>query len=104
MKIRDKIKETRMNLAKQNQNIERLRDELDRLNKQWAQVKEAMGLNDDADLKVEDSQMTPAMMALMQDARNEAERASRQAVALLNAETAEVSAAPKRARRGALSI
>ena len=92
-----------MDLAKQNQNIERLRDELDRLNKQWAQVKEAMGINDDADLKVEDSQVTPAMMALMQDARNEAERASRQAVATLTAESAQVSA-PKRARRGALSI
>ena len=93
-----------MDLAKQNQNIERLRDELDRLNKQWAHVKEAMGINDDADLKVEDSQMTPTMKEMMQAAQLEAERASRQAVASLNAETAEVSAAPKRARRGALSI
>lgn len=92
-----------MDLAKQNQNIERLRDELDRLNKQWAQVKEAMGINDDADLKVEDSQMTPAMKEMMQAAQLEAERASRQAVATLTAESAPVSA-PKRARRGALSI
>ena len=92
-----------MDLAKQNQNIERLRDELDRLNKQWAQVKEAMGINDDADLKVEDSQMTPAMKEMMQAAQLEAERASRQAVATLTAESASVSA-PKRVRRGALSI
>ena len=92
-----------MDLAKQNQNIERLRDELDRLNKQWAHVKEAMGINDDADLKVEDSQMTPTMKEMMQAAQLEAERASRQAVATLTAESAPVSA-PKRARRGALSI
>ena len=92
-----------MDLAKQNQNIERLRDELDRLNKQWAQVKEAMGINDDADLKVEDSRMTPTMKEMMQAAQLEAERASRQAVATLTAESAPVSA-PKRARRGALSI
>lgn len=92
-----------MDLAKQNQNIERLRDELERLNKQYAQFKEAVGLTQEADLNVDAVSMTPAVREMMQAAQLEAERASRQAVAALMAETAPVSA-PKRARRGALSI
>ena len=92
-----------MDLAKQNQNIERLRDELERLNKQYAQFKEAVGLTQEADLNVDAVSMTPAVREMMQAAQLEAERASRQAVAALPAETAPVSA-PKRARRGALSI
>ena len=92
-----------MDLAKQNQNIERLRDELERLNNQYAKFKEAVGLTQEADLNVDAASMTPAVQELMQAAQLEAERASRQAVATLTAETAQVSA-PKRARRGALSI
>lgn len=92
-----------MDLAKQNQNIERLRDELERLNKQYAQFKEAVGLTQEADLNVDAVSMTPAVREMMQAAQLEAERASRQAVAALTAETAPVSA-PKRARHGALSI
>ena len=93
-----------MDLAKQNQNIERLRDELERLNNQYAKFKEAVGLTQEADLNVDAASMTPAVQELMQAAQLEAERASRQAVATLNAETAQTSAAPKRPRRGALSI
>ena len=92
-----------MDLAKQNQNIERLRDELERLNNQYAKFKEAVGLTQEADLNVDAASMTPAVQELMQAAQLEAERASRQAVATLTAESAPVSA-PKRARRGALSI
>ncbi len=98
------MKEKKMDLAKQNQNIERLREELSRLNSQYAKFKEAIGINDDADLTLEDSQMTPAVKEMMQAAQLEAERASRQAVATLNAESAQTTAAPKRPRRGALSI
>ena len=91
-----------MDLATQNQHLERLRAELERLNRACAEFKNAVGVKDDAELDVVD--MTPDLNGLMQEARLQAERDSRQAVACLNAETTQPAAAPKRARRCAISI
>jgi hypothetical protein len=90
-----------MDLATQKEHLERLRAELERLNRACAECKTVMGVKDDAELEV--AAMTPDLSAMMQEARLQAERDSRQAVACLNAD-ATTSAAPKRARRCAINI
>ncbi|MCF0253493.1 MAG: hypothetical protein HUK26_04075 [Duodenibacillus sp.] len=97
----------KIDIQKQAAAIDRLRDELGRLNKRFEEVRKAGGVSD-ADLEGALKEDTPASLAqAMQEARARAEQDGRAAVAALRSETEESTAAAggvRRARRGAMSI
>lgn len=94
----------KIDIAKQQETLSRLRDELSRLNAAFEEQKKAAGITDE-EVTVDPSEMTPALEAALAEAQEKARSAGRSAVASLNAETASTSdAAPRRARRGALAI
>lgn len=91
-----------IDLSKQKAQLEQLRDELGRLNQKLDEQKKALGLNPEDEVTVDPAEMTPELEKAMQAAREEAERAGR------NAATAKADQAPaagcRRARRGSIAI
>lgn len=91
-----------IDLNKQKAQLEQLRDELGRLNQQLAEQKEALGLDPNADVTIDPSEMTPELEGALATARDEAERAGRNAAASAQAESAPTG--QRRARRGSIAI
>lgn len=90
-------------ITKQNEQIERLRAELERLNGAFEQAKRAMGLPEGEEVKVSEAEMTPEMKTALEAAKQKAEADARNAVAALKSEEPAKGAA-RRGRRGAISI
>ena len=88
-----------IDIAKQQETLARLRDELSRLNVQFDEQKKAAGLPE-GDVTMDPSEVTPQLAAALETVKVEAEKAGRNAAASLAAETAPETAAPRRARRG----
>ena len=85
-----------IDLSKQKAQLEQLRDELGRLNQK-------LGLNPEDEVTVDPAEMTPELEKAMQAAREEAERAGRNAAATAKADQAPA-AGCRRARRGSIAI
>lgn len=96
---------SKIDIAKQQEQLARLRDELGRLNQKFDETKKAMGLPVDEEVKVDPSELTPALKKAMEAAKAEAERVGAAAAASLTNEM-EVPAATgsHRPRRGAIAI
>ena len=94
----------KIDIAKQNETLSRFRDELARLNVRFEESKKAAGLPE-GEVTLDPSEMTPELANALEAVKAEAEKAGRNAVAALKAET-EAPSAPtvKRPRRGMLSI
>ena len=98
------MKFTEEELARQNEQVTRLSQELSRLNELFDAQKKAMGVTD-ADLEKGLGDVPPAVAAAMEEAKLRAERAGREAAASLRAATEpEASRPASRGRRGALRI
>ena len=94
----------KIDIAKQNETLSRLRDELARLNVRFEESKKAAGLPE-GEVTLDPSEVTPELTEALEAVRGAAEKAGRNAVAALSAETeAPAAAAPRRARRGAIAI
>lgn len=91
-----------IDLNKQKAQFEQLRDELDRLNKTLAEQKKALGLDPNEDVVIDPTEITPELEKAMQAARDEAERAGRNAAASVQVESAPTG--QRRARRGSIAI
>ncbi len=95
----------KIDIAKQQETLSRLRDELGRLNQKFDETKKAMGLPVDEKVKIDPSEITPALKKAMEAAKAEAERVGAAAAAALTAETeAPAAVASHRPRRGAIAI
>lgn len=92
-----------IDLSKQKAQLEQLRDELGRLNQKLDEQKKALGLNPEDEVTVNPAEMTPELKKAMQAAREEAERAGRNAAATAKADQAPA-AGCRRARRGSIAI
>ncbi len=95
----------RIDIEKQNQTISRLRDELSRLNQRFDEAKKTLGLPENEEVVVPDSEVPPQLAEAMKAVRAAAEKAGRNAAAAITSEAAPANAsAPKRSRRGAIAI
>ena len=93
-----------IDIAKQHETLSRLRDELASLNARFDESKKVAGLPD-GEVTIDPSEITPELVRALDAAKSEAEKAGRNAVAALKAETEEPAASfIKRARSGRLSI
>lgn len=92
-----------IDLSKQKAQLEQLRDELGRLNQKLDEQKKALGLNPEDEVTFDPAEMTPELEKAMQAAREEAERAGRNAAATTKADQAPA-AGCRRARRGSIAI
>lgn len=93
-----------IDIAKQNETLSRLRDELASLNARFDESKKAAGLPD-GEVTIDPSEMTPELVRALDAAKSEAEKAGRNATAALKAETEEpAESRVRRTRRGMLSI
>ncbi len=96
---------SKIDIVKQQETLSRLRDELGRLNQKFDETKKAMGLPVDAEVKIDPSEITPALKKAMEAAKAEAERVGAAAAAALTTETETPAAgASHRQRRGAIAI
>ena len=94
----------KIDIAKQNETLSRLRDELARLNVRFEESKKAAGLPE-GEVTLDPSEVTPELADALEAVKGAAEKAGRNAAAALSAETeAPHAAAPRRARSGAISI
>lgn len=94
----------KIDLEKQKDELARMRDELSRLNRQLDVQKEAAGFKQGEPVKVDEKDITPEVRRAMDAAREEAERAGREAAAGVRTETAAPTGATRRARRGSIAI
>ena len=97
---------TPIDIEKQQAQIARLAEELDRLNARFEETKKAAGIKSDAELEIKESDITPELAAAMAEAKEKAEAAGRSAVAAAEAEAADAAPkAPRRcARRGGIAV
>lgn len=95
----------KIDIAKQQETLSRLRDELGRLNQKFDEAKKVMGFSVDQEVKIDPSEITPAVQKAMEAAKAEATRAGAAAVAALTTETeASITSSSRRPRRGAIAI
>ena len=71
-----------IDIAKQNETLSRLRDELASLNARFDESKKAAGLPD-GEVTIDPSEMTPELVRALDAAKSEAEKAGRNATAAL---------------------
>lgn len=96
---------SKIDIAKQAETLSRLRDELSRLNRQFADAKKALGIAEDEEISVDRTRLSPELKEAMKCAEEKAVKAGRNAAAALQNECEEPAAAPaSRLRRGALTI
>lgn len=91
------------NISQQQSQLNRLRDELNRLNGLLAEQKQKLGLNPGDDIVVDPAQVTPELARAMKAAQLEAEKAGRNAAASLLAESTG-SGGAHRPRRGSIFV
>ena len=93
---------SKIDIAKQAETLSRLRDELSRLNRQFADTKKALGYDEDVTV---DMTEVPAQLAeALKIAEDNAVKAGRNAVASLRCESEEPAVRPSLRRRGTLAI
>lgn len=93
---------TEQDIAKQNEQIERMRQQLAQLNAEFDAQKKALGIATDEQVTVDPSEITPELEKAMQAVCDKAVQAGKSAAAEIKAETAP--AVRPMGRRGALSI
>lgn len=93
-----------IDIEKQNETLNRLRDELSRLNQKFDETKKALGLPANEEVTVPDAKLPAQLADAMKTAEEEARKAGRNAVAALTGETSSGTSLPKRSRRGAIAI
>ena len=91
-----------IDIAKQNETLSRLKDELERLNAKFDESKKALGI--EGEVTIDPAEMTPELEKVLEVAREKAQKEARNATAALTSETPSEPAPARRARRGALSI
>lgn len=94
-----------IDIKKQKETIERLRNELERLNSSFEKAKRDSGIAADEQVTVDASKLSPEVKAAFEAQKQKAESEARNAVAALESESsAAPSGTPRRARRGAIAI
>ena len=91
-----------IDIAKQNETLSRLKDELERLNTKFDESKKALGI--EGEVTIDPAEMTPELEKALEVAREKAQKEARNATAALTSEAPAEPASARRARRGALSI
>jgi len=92
-------------IAKQEREIARLKEELKSLNEKFDEEKKKLGLPEGEEVKVDESELTPEVRDAMQKAKKEAEAAGRAAAEALEGGAASSSASRRsRQRRGSIAI
>lgn len=91
-----------IDIAKQNETLSRLKDELERLNAKFDESKKALGI--EGEVTIDPAEMTPELEKALEVAREKAQKEARNATAALTSEAPAEPAPARRARRGALSI
>lgn len=91
-----------IDIAKQNETLSRLKDELERLNAKFDESKKALGI--EGEVTIDPAEMTPELEKALEVAREKAQKEARNATAALTSEAPAEPASARRARRGALSI
>ena len=96
----------KIDIAKQQDTLARLRDELQRLNQKFDETKKAMGLPVNEEVTINPSEVTPALKQAMEAAMEAAKKAGASAAASLSMETVSAAATSgaRRPRRGAMVI
>lgn len=95
----------KIDLEKQAAALQRMKEELGRLNETFDAAMKAAGVQSESDLEVDPEKLPPEMRAEFESVKAEAAKAGRNAAASLETETAAESAAPvRRTRRGAIAI
>ena len=92
-----------VDLAKQKEAFAKLKDELARLDSQFESAVKALGLKEGEALEMDPADVPQEVMEAMEAAKAKAAEAGRNAADAARAEEAP-SGAPRRARRGAISI
>ena len=91
-----------IDIAKQNETLSRLKDELERLNAKFDESKKALGI--EGEVTIDPAEMTPELEKALEVAREKAQKEARNATAARASEAPAEPASARRARRGALSI
>lgn len=96
---------THFDVEKQNEMLNRLRDELSRLNQKFDETKKTLNIPANEEVTLPEGDLPPQLAAAMKAAEDEARKAGRNAAAALSCEcTSSPRGTPTRLRRGAIAI
>lgn len=95
---------SKIDIAKQAETLSRLRDDLSRLNRQFADAKKALGFAEDEDVKVDMTKVPTKLAEALKTAEANALKAGRNAAAALRSESEEPVVRPSHLRRDTLAV